>query len=198
MAIVYELSNDPFLLSQYYKIREACFRTELGLSLFDGGEDQHDVPGQILIIREGDVCLGGVRVSGCLPEEFGWLPVENPEFQLRDACSDFLLQSDGYCQWSRLAIRPECRNRVDVLHLCEKLIETALSQGYLYSFYITGSARTRLFQKLHLKLGCKYEVLHDVSLPVEEGFESLPHLLSVARLDKKAIPFIQMVEEQVA
>lgn len=198
MAIVYELSNDPYLLAQYYKIREACFRTELGLSLFDGGEDQHDVPGQILIIREGDRCLGGVRVSGCSSGDSGWLPVESEEFQLRDVCSHFMLESDGYCQWSRLAIRPECRNKVDVLHLCERLVETALDQGYLYSFYITGSARTRLFQKLHSKLGCQYEVLHDTSLPVEEGFESLPHLLSVARLDKKPISFVEMLEEQVA
>lgn len=155
MAIVYELSNDPFLLSQYYKIREACFRTELGLSLFDGGEDHHDIPGHILIIREGPKCLGGVRVTGCIPQGFGKLPVESSGFLLRDECSDFLLESDGYCQWSRLAINPEFRNRVDVLRLCEKLIEVALEQGYLYSFYVTGSARTRLFQKLHMKLGCR-------------------------------------------
>ncbi|WP_293264243.1 hypothetical protein [Neptunomonas sp.] len=198
MAIVYELSNDPFLLAQYYRIRESCFRAELGLSLFDGSEDHHDVPGQILIIREGDVCLGGVRVSGYTPGDYGQLPVESSEFLLRNECSDFLLAADSYCQWSRLAIKPEFRNRVDVLHLCEKLIEVALSQGYLYSFYVTGSARTRLFQKLHLKLGCKYEVLHDVLLPVEEGFESLPHLLSVARLDRKAIPFVAVLEERVA
>ncbi|WP_372739350.1 hypothetical protein [Neptunomonas sp.] len=198
MAIVYELSNDPLLLSQYYEIREACFRAELGLSLFDGGEDEHDVPGQILIIREGNVCLGGVRVSGCSPGDAGRLPVESSDFQLRDVCSDFMFESDGYCQWSRLAIRPECRNRVDVLRLCERLIETALELGYVYSFYITGEARTRLFQKLHKKLGCQYEVLRDASMPVEEGFESLPHLLSVARLDKKAIQFMRVQERKVA
>lgn len=189
MAISFELSDDPVLLAEYFSIREECFRQELGLPGFNGQQDQYDMPGSALIIRDGRVCIGGVRLTGCHAKV--GLPVESDNFQLRYVCRGFVQEQHRVCQWSRLAVKPSARNRVDVLKLCETLVHVAREQGYHYAFYVSGDARTRLFKKLHARLGCDYQVLRDVQLPVEEGFECLPHLLSVARLDG------QLIEMQV-
>ena len=195
MAISFEFSDDPVLLAEYFSIREECFRSELGLPDFNGQRDCYDVPGSALIIRDGSTCIGGVRLTGCHLDT--GLPVESESFRLRAVCRSFLQTQDRVCQWSRLAVKPAERNRVDVLKLCETLVDVARSQGYAYAFYVSGDARTRLFKKLHMRLGCDYQVLKSVQLPVEEGFERLPHLLSVARLDGQLIQAQPDCVEQV-
>lgn len=185
MTISFELSDDPVLLAEYFSIREECFRQELGLPDFNGQQDQYDMPGSALIIRDGSACIGGVRLTGCHAE--AGLPVESESFQLRYVCRGFVQEQHRVCQWSRLAVKSSERNRVDVLKLCETLVDVARDQGYHYAFYVSGDARTRLFKKLHMRLGCDYQVLRNVQLPAEEGFERLPHLLSVARLDGQLI-----------
>ena len=55
------------LLEQYYDLREKCFRKELGLPDFDGGEDERDLQGEIVIARQGDRCVGGARIANGSP-----------------------------------------------------------------------------------------------------------------------------------
>lgn len=38
MSVSFELSREPRMLQQYYRIREQCFRLELGVAGFDGGK----------------------------------------------------------------------------------------------------------------------------------------------------------------
>lgn len=196
MAISFEFSDDPVLLTEYFSIREECFRRDLDLPGFNGQRDAYDTPGSILIMRDGDACIGGIRLTGCHVGE--GLPVESGGFRLRAACSGFLQAQDRVCQWSRLAVKPTERNRIDGLKLCETLVSAALDQGYAYAFYVSGDARTRLFRKFHIRLGFDYQVLKNIQLPVEEGFERLPHLLSVARLDGQLIQAQPDCVEQVA
>jgi hypothetical protein len=37
MQLSFEVTEDPVVLNRYYKIREYCFRKDLGLEDFDGG-----------------------------------------------------------------------------------------------------------------------------------------------------------------
>ncbi|SIS47548.1 hypothetical protein [Neptunomonas antarctica] len=198
MSICYEISNNPFFLSQYYKIREDCFRSDLCLSDFNGSKDEYDMLGQILIIREGDLCLGGARLNGRKQGDTVRLPMESETFELRDVCSDILLDNNSYCQWSRLAIDPKFRKRVNFSLLCEKMLAEAIKLGYLYSFNVTGSVRTRFFQKIHRSLGFSYHTLSHVDIHAEDGFEDLPHLLGVARLDKKPVFSSGRLDKSVA
>ena len=77
MSIVFEFSKKENLLKEYYKLREECFRKELGLDAFDGAEDRFDQTGNILIIRDGDTCIGGVRITGCSLVTRSEMPLEH-------------------------------------------------------------------------------------------------------------------------
>lgn len=184
MAVRFELSSDPALLSQYYRIRERCFRRELVLPEFDGSAECYDVPGQILIIREGDRCLGGARFNGY--DDPQGLPLESDGFDLLHSCQDLMQPHERICQWSRLAIAPEYRQRIDGLAFCRTLVTVGRDLGYHYAFYVTGHTRARLFRQLYVKLGFSFDVLNHVELPVEPGFENLPHLLTMLHLNPLA------------
>ena len=62
MQVVYELSNEPKFLNQYYRLREECYRVDLKLSEFNGSEEAQDRTGRILIVRRGDRLIGGARI----------------------------------------------------------------------------------------------------------------------------------------
>lgn len=187
MSVSFELSREPRMLQQYYRIREQCFRSELGVAGFDGGEDCYDGLSDVLVIRDGDRCIGGVRMLDPSKLPGHRLPFEAGDVDIRRYLSIEQEPLSQYCQWSRLAIDPKYRNKVDLLQFCNALTESAKNKGFLYSLYISEGIRTRLFMKLHKKLGFDYHILEDVEVPVENGFDQFKHLLSVARLDKQMI-----------
>ena len=53
LSIQFELCHDSQLLSQYYDLRERCFRQELDLPGFDGREEDRDRQGSIVVARSG-------------------------------------------------------------------------------------------------------------------------------------------------
>jgi hypothetical protein len=194
MQLSFEVTEDPVVLNRYYKIREYCFRKDLGLEDFDGGEDIFDCAGVVLAFFDGDLCIGGVRLNGDsrrLDKNPGlMLPVEHAfsdrrsRFSLQSELSD-IIEDAAYCQWSRLVIMPEYRNRVNLALLLEKMITVARLYEFGFSFYVSGLTQARLYKRYHEKLGYAYYSLSGFDLPVEEGFETLPHVLSVSRIDSK-------------
>lgn len=186
MTIRFEFTTDPRLLAQYYQIREACFRQQLGIESFDGSEDAEDRAGHILIARDGERCIGGARISGTTPENPQTLPMESDGFMLEEIFPDLEQQGRSYCQWTRLALLPEYRT-TDVLRAqCLALIEASAALNYSYAFNVAGTTRARLYRRLHKNLGYDYEICNHVSIPAEEGFTNLEHLLSVAFLNPQA------------
>lgn len=182
MKIIFELSRDAKMLGQYYKIREQCFRAELGVALFDGSEDHYDRSGDILIAREGLRCVGGVRICGKMPWETVRIPLEDEGVDLAELFTELNLDNVSYCQWSRLALAPECRGMDVVKDFCRALINTCSSLGYRLAFNVSDLHRARLYQRLHSSLGYHYQTCRDKRVVAEPGFTDLEHLISVAFL----------------
>ncbi|OMH38015.1 hypothetical protein [Motiliproteus sp. MSK22-1] len=184
MSISFEFSKEPALLEQYYNIREECFRRELGIQSFDGGENDFDRWGRILIVRDGDRCIGGARLSGSTPYSPGLLPLENNGFMVLKVFSKLALEGKSYCQWTRLALLPEYRSMENLQALALSMIQNARACGYSYAFSVAGSNRSRLYRKIYKVLDYDYEIRTDLSVPAEQGFMGLEHLLSIGYLEE--------------
>lgn len=188
MSVQFELSRNPDWLAEYYRIREYCFRQDLGLISFDGSEDEFDRTGLILIARDGDHVVGGARISGKAGPRGLPLPMEREGMALDPWFPQLRRQELTYCQWTRMALLPGYRT-VDILReACRAMIEVARREGYAYAFNIAGMNRARLYKRLHSNLGVEYRILEQVPVPVERGFHGLPHLLSVTALEGVAAP----------
>ncbi|MFC6668979.1 hypothetical protein [Marinobacterium aestuariivivens] len=187
MSIRFELSKEPHLLAQYYDIREACFRKELGLDSFDGSEDEDDRKGHVLIARDGDCCIGGARISGSTPGDPARLPVESDDFILEELFPELQRQRLSYCQWTRLAILPRYRTTEVLRAQCLALIKGSAELNYGYAFNVTGTVRARLYRRLHKNLGYDYEICDHIHIPADEEFTNLEHLLSVAFIKPEAM-----------
>nr|WP_067297930.1 hypothetical protein [Marinobacterium profundum] len=182
MSIRFEFTKDPNLLAQYYQIREACFRQQLGINSFDGSEDLDDRAGHILIARDGNRCVGGARISGTTPLNPVRLPMECDNFVLKEHFPELAQQDISYCQWTRLALLPECRTTEILRAQCLALIEGSAELNYSFAFNVAGAIRARLYRRLHTNLGYDYEICNHISIPAEDGFNNLEHLLSVAAI----------------
>jgi hypothetical protein len=186
MSIRFEISKEPHLLAQYYRIREACFRQQLGIDSFDGSEDEDDRAGHILIARDGDRCIGGARISGTTPTDPAQLPMECSTFILEEHFPELGQQTLSYCQWTRLALLPEYRTTEVLRAQCLALIKCSADLNYSYAFNVAGTARARLYRRLHKNLGYDYEICDHIDIPAEREFADLEHLLSVAFIKPEA------------
>lgn len=180
MSITFEFSKQDGLLEQYYWLREECFRKELGLNAFNGAEDVYDQTGNILIIRDGDTCVGGVRITGCSLFSQSLTPLENKGLNITQVLPQLDLPLAPYCQHERLVLRPEYRQTDVFRAVCKAIMRGCASLGYHYAFNVTGLKRARLYKRVHSNLGYDYKIYDHINMPVDQGFGHLEHLLSIA------------------
>lgn len=180
MSIRFEVSDDPTFLQAYYQIRESCFRQELGLPSFDGSEDDFDRQGVIMIARDGNRCVGGVRLSAGTPIG-GGIPLEHEGVALTTIFPQ-IEEGGGYCQLTRLALQPAYRTPQSVRNLLAACVNLAIARGFDYGVCVAGMNRARLYKRMMTVLGYEYRIFEQVSIAPEKGFAGLPHLLSVIKL----------------
>lgn len=185
MSIIFEFTKSPELLEQYYRIRQDCFRRDLGIDEFDGSEDIYDRVSDIIIARIGDRCVGGARLTGNRSLAGALLPMENDSFRFSQVLSGLGLYDGNYCQCGRLALLPEFRNMDTVRGIFDGLINRCIEFDYAYAFNVASLNHARLYKRLHSSLGFDYRVFSSVDLPREEDFEGLEHFLSISFLDKE-------------
>jgi len=183
MTLKYELTKDPVLLEQYYRIREKCFRRELGIEDFDGSEDARDRRSHILIARVGSRCIAGTRITGRHPESLHPVPLEDEGLDLVGALPELRLAENSFCQWGRLAVAPEYRTPEVLRRYCNAMIDASRALGYAYSVVVTDINRARLYKRLFSALGYRYDIVRGLRIPAEAGFDGLPHLLGVGYHD---------------
>ena len=198
MSITFEFSKCQNLLEQYYALREECFRRELGLSAFDGAEDHYDQEGKILIARDGNICIGGVRITGCSLFGQSLTPLEHKGLNVSEMLPQLSLPLAPYCQWERLVLRSEYRGMDMLKAICRALIQGSASMGYHYAFNVTGTKHARLYKRVHGNLGYDYEIYDQLEMPVEKAFSHLEHLLSVAYIPEyERDLFVGCADEQL-
>lgn len=172
MPVTYELTRDPGLLDQYYRLREQCFRREIGIPGFDGSEDHVDRQGSILVAHRDGKCIGGSRI--------GPRPLNSSNYRVMDL--DLDLQPQGCCTWERLALDPEERSLQFARDFCAHLIDASRILGYQHAVLVSSLRNARFYRKCHSALGVEFRIHRPAPEFAKGAFAGLEHYLSVSHV----------------
>ena len=177
MQVIYELSNEPKFLNQYYQLREKCYRVDLKLAKFNGAEEQQDLTGNILIARRGERCIGGARIHNAS--------------SLLDAIPELQLPSENSCVWERFCLDPEIRSTALARDFCAKLIEYSRGFGFEHAVILSSLRNARFYRQCHSALGVPFTIAKKLHGAEPEQFAGLEHYLSFSTLQSQS-QFLRM------
>ncbi|MDP2562496.1 hypothetical protein [Psychrobium sp. 1_MG-2023] len=185
--IIFELSQDPKLLEQYYQLRHDNFNKTLGLTEFDGKADVNDLTSDIFIARVGSRCLGGVRICGRGFQ--GPLPLEYRAQGLIEELPQLNLSKGGYCQWMRLSLAPFGDIPYGQLYREFTLALAVLSAelGYQYAFCVSSKTHQRLYKQLFSSNNYLHFQCETDKIRCEQDFDGLEHLLYATKLQQRRV-----------
>ena len=170
LSLEFKITRDPLVLEHYYQLRERCFRDELGLSGFDGSEDEQDRRSRILVALQGGRCIGGVRIS--------------PRVTLTSQAHQLGLDKERCCMWERFAIAPVIRTLDVFREFSHHLVNTSRDSGYHHAMVLSSLPNARFYRRCHSALGVKFQIHRHVPHCAQGVFSGLEHYLSVAHLDQ--------------
>lgn len=170
MPVEFQLSEQSEHLEQYYYLRERCFRKDLGLSGFDGSEEDGDRASRIFVALEEGRCMGGVRISAHTP--------------LQSQLDLLQIEPETCCVWERFAIDPAKRTVEFFLHFCRHLVEVTRDSGFDHAMVLSSLRNARFYRRCHSALGVDFEIHRPVPHCAQGHFAGLEHYLSVAHLQE--------------
>lgn len=163
---VYEYTNDPALLHQYYRLREIMYRRMFNTDKFVGTEDVYDKVSHILIARQGKLCVGGARLTIREPYEDFLLPMESESFKLREQLPDHGLEYCRHGEASRFAILEGFNEQEVMYNLSRLLCEKGLHEELRYVFAKSTLPMARNWRKIgNSILHVDTQLLRDVKVP---------------------------------
>ena len=178
--IIYEFTEDPGLLHQYYRLREDRYNQTLKSEGYNWGEDFHDKLSYILIARRGRLCLGGCRLTIREPDETWLLPVENSEFNLRNTFPDLELNSIRHAELSRFVIMEDNGSEDNIFDgLCKAMYNKVVTSDIRYLFAVSSYLLARNWRAVSNSFGVKTTKIVENIHPVERalGDEVKWHLI---------------------
>jgi len=179
---VYEFTNDPGLLHQYYRLREDMFISVWGLKNFSGEKEHFDDLSHIMVARQGLQCIAGGRLTISTPFNHQAMPMEKDDFKLKELMPDLNLAQRSYGEFSRLAILPEFRAGLVFPEIARRFIRRAIAEGVEYACNIAPQPLARSYRQAVQMFGLEWNVRHDVVVPDREEYEGIKMVLSVMDL----------------
>lgn len=171
--ITYEFTTEPKLLEQYYKLREHCYREDLHLDDFSGAEDEYDSIGHIIVVRQGDMVVGGARLVISSPENRIRLPLEEDGFLMKDLFPELDLDNVSYCEFTRFIVSPEFREGAVCKEITRRMIDSAIQEGCIYQFSIAPLLQARNSRMIGKHLGVLHIIKNSVEVPYKSIYQNL-------------------------
>jgi hypothetical protein len=175
--IVYEFTNAPALLQQYYTLHLAEY-----MRAWDARniplKDEYDSRCHTLIMRRGKHVVGGVRLILRTPRSRVPLPMEAAGVDLSQALPGINLAYQTYGEVSRMARLPEYRGFEFTMKIHEQLRRKAQALGMRYGFMVAPASNTRLYRLVGQMTQDSYTVLEHVRVPEVDSHEGLRMIAS--------------------
>ncbi len=171
--LIYEVTKDPYLLQQYYKIREDLYKADLGLKDFSGKQDHFDIEGDIIVIRQGLKVLGGCRINFSIPGQRRYTPLEEDNFCMLNIYPELHLENKIYCEFSRLVLLPEIRHGSCLKQLVEKAISHSRKRNAKYLFSISPTTQSRIYRHVVSLLNLNFITDKTKQVPYKSMFKEL-------------------------
>lgn len=164
--IVYEFTQDRALLHQYFRLREIMYRKMFDTDKFTGEEDVHDKLSHVLIARRGRLCLGGCRLTIREADEQWALPLEMPEFRLRNLFDGLSLNTERHAEISRFAIMEDVGDEDILLGMCKVMYDKVIASQIHYLFVKSTYPLARNWRLIANSFGVKTtKICSDLEVP---------------------------------
>lgn len=163
-GLVYEFTRDPGYLHQYYILRTPLLNKTLEWQL-KPEQDDYDKRAHTLIVRKGNLVVGGARIIVRSPRKDEPLSIEGSDFSLAEALPELNLANKKYCEFSRVALLEEYQGSKIFSEMFRRLYEKYRALNVNYGFSIAPRAIIRLHRRLAKEQGYNYTAFPEVDLP---------------------------------
>lgn len=179
---IYEFTNDPDKLKEYYRIRDFCFKETWGLEVFSGDEDDHDRAGYILVANQGNRIIGGARMVLATPDNPIVLPMEEDGFSLKECVPDYDLEQQVYGEVGRFSILPQfCGG--NSLYMGLYLLAMAQHHTCRYLATVAPEVQAVKYVKTGKENGFHIGLFDFIEIPDRPYYNRIPMKLLIADLE---------------
>lgn len=166
-SITFEFTTCHDVLDQYFQLREACYKEEFSLedTSFLDHKDNFDYTSHVLIVRDGNKCIAGVRLTVHHAFSQTILPLEEGTVRLKQLLPFYDLKPYNYCECSRFVIDPNYRKPEILAKMFQILDKKAADLDCRYEFQVTDLRFARVLRSFFSKTPRHFEVLTNVEVP---------------------------------
>lgn len=183
--VVYEFTDDPGLLHQYYRLREDRYRKVFNLNNFNGGADKYDKLSYILIARRGNLCLGGCRLTIREGEETWLLPTEVDEYIFRDLFPELSLDKVRHGEISRFVVMEDSGDEDITYGLSKAMYNKVTSSNIHYLFVSSTYSMARNWKMISNSFGVRTtRIVNGIHPPDRVLGEDIKWYLTLSDLTK--------------
>lgn len=173
------------LVSQYFQLRQEQFTDYWNLQSFAGGADNYDVLGNILLLKQSNKCIGGIRLVTSAKDSDTLLPLETEDFRVAKLFPELKIESsDYYGEMGRSALLPDFRKNGEYSKEMYRLLSVKSKEmGHKYSFAVAPVVVARKVRIAFTSFGLHTEIRSDITvppLPCYEGIEMRLLIMDVA------------------
>jgi len=165
--LTYEFTTDPALLHQYYVLRSLIFDRALQVSL-PAEADEIDQQSDILIARQGNQVVGGVRMQIIEPHSDTKTMINQYGGDAKKTLPNLDLDKKRYCELSRMVIPEEFQNSDVVSGIFSSLLERSLKEHIDYGLLIGMKSALRVHRKIFNRLGVDVSCIDKINVPDAE------------------------------
>lgn len=195
-SLVYEFTRDPELLHQYYRIFNSQCRVVSSLEYLEK-EEQYNKRSHIMVVREGNLVVGGARITINTPRQNHPLPLEIGEFRLTSLFPDLEAKQQRYAEFSRLAVLPDYRGADVLRQIIINVYRKCVALDIHYIFAAAPLVNGRSYRQICKAIGLTdAKVYMDIDIPPAPGFEEVKDYLFAVEIFK-SLPGIEMTEPVV-
>lgn len=170
--IVYEFTQDPALLHQYYRLRKIMYDKVFKVENYNWGEDSYDKISHILVARRGRLCIGGCRIIIREADEKWALPMEMNGFDLRKSFCDLPLNKVRHAEISRLTVMEDSGCDDILFNLYSVIYDKVTSSDIHYLFVKSPYTMARKWRFVANSFGVKTTKIVEGIHPVDETLSS--------------------------
>lgn len=186
--ITFEFTRDPVLLHQYRELYERECRVAYHVPGFREAESKYNSKSHILVVRRGNLCIGGGRLSIRTPRKTDPLPLELDGFKLEDALPELKHKQMRYGEFSRLVLLPEFRDGDTTLMMWRHFYRKCVALNLDVVFAAAPLPNLRSYRKNTTMIGIKESQIHmDIDIPLYPSHEYVKDYLLSMVVDKVLI-----------
>lgn len=178
-----EFTREPTLIHQYLEIYHSECRI---IPEFLEAEEEYNSRSQILVVRVGNLVVGGGRLFVVTPRTRKKLLLELAGFTLDKCFPDLENKQMTYAEISRLVLLPDFRGEDVLRKIFVQLHRKCVALGVDIFFAAAPLANVRSYRKILKSIGVTEAEVHlHIEIPPDPGFEEIKDYLLSAKNNKQ-------------